>query len=126
MYQVPESRFDIKSYDPSNPDVPSSRRLDARTGNFMSNPAAFDNKFFNISPREAQNMDPQQRVLLHVAYEALEDAGYVPEATETFQREGFGCYVGVATDDYVVNLKDEVDIYYSTGAFHFFPSVACY
>jgi acyl transferase domain-containing protein len=60
-------------------------------------------------------MDPQQRVLLHVAYEALENAGYVQDDTSSYQRDTFGCYVGVATDDYVANLKEEVDIYHSTG-----------
>lgn len=113
--QIPESRFDVASYDSCNEDPSSSYQLNAKTGNFVSNPGAFDNKFFNISPREARSMDPQQRILLHVAYEALENAGYVPDDTPSYQRDTFGCYVGVATDDYVANLKDEVDIYYSTG-----------
>ena len=60
-------------------------------------------------------MDPQARVLLHTAYEALEDSGYVPDATKSFQRETFGCYVGVATGDYTQNLRNDVDVYYSTG-----------
>ena len=61
-------------------------------------------------------MDPQQRVLLHVAYHALEDAGYVPGATPSFDPETFGTYIGVATNDYVQNLRNDVDVYYSTGA----------
>lgn len=63
-------------------------------------------------------MDPQQRLLLHAAYQALEDAGYVPNDTPTFRPESIGCYVGVATHDYLLNLQNEIDVYYSTGVYH--------
>jgi acyl transferase domain-containing protein len=72
-------------------------------------------RFFNISPREAKTMDPQQRILLQVAYEALEDSGYVPHATPSFNPENFGCYIGAATHDYVQNLRNDIDVYYSIG-----------
>lgn len=72
-------------------------------------------RFFNISPREAKTMDPQQRILLQVAYEALEDSGYVPHATPSFNPENFGCYIGAATHDYVQNLRSDIDVYYSIG-----------
>ena len=49
--------------------------MKAHTGNFLDNVDEFDNAFFKISPREAKSMDPQQRVLLQAAYEALEDSG---------------------------------------------------
>ncbi len=48
-------------------------------GGYLSNIAEFDAYFFGISPREAMRMDPQQRVLLEVAYESLEDAGLTVE-----------------------------------------------
>lgn len=60
-------------------------------------------------------MSPQQRLLLHATYEAMEDAGYVPHATPTFDPDSFGVFVGVATNDYALNLKDDIDVYYSTG-----------
>lgn len=85
-------------------------------GNFLSNPAAFDNKFFNISPRAAEAMDPQQRILLHVAHDALESAGYVPDSTKSWKREGFGCFIGAATGDWVDCLREQADLYHSTGA----------
>ena len=87
----------------------------SRMGNFLSNPAAFDYKFFNISPRAAEAMDPQQRILLHVAHEALENAGYVPDSTQSWKREGFGCFIGAATGDWADCLRDQADIYHSTG-----------
>ena len=75
----------------------------------------FDHQFFRVSPREARSMSPQQRVLLQVAYHALEDAGYVPGATPGFDPDTFATYIGAATNDYVQNLQDDIDVYYSTG-----------
>jgi acyl transferase domain-containing protein len=89
--------------------------MKAHTGNFIDNVDEFDHEFFSISPREAKSMDPQQRILLHTAYEALENSGYVPNATATFQQDNFGCYIGAATHDYLQNLRDNIDVYYSPG-----------
>ncbi len=86
-------------------------------GNFIEDVWGFDNAFFNISPREAKSMDPQQRILLHTTQAAMEDAGYVKDSTATFQRRSFGCFIGVATGDYEQNLKDDIDIYNSPGKF---------
>lgn len=94
--------------------------MKARTGNFVSNIDEFDNKFFKISPREAKSMDPQQRLLLHASYQALEDAGYVANSTPSFRQETFGVYVGAATHDYLENLRNEIDVFYSTGKLSLF------
>lgn len=87
----------------------------AHHGAFIDDVWKFDNKFFNITPREAKSMDPQQRILLHTAQAALDDAGYVRDSTPTFQRATMGCYVGLATGDYTDNLRDDIDLYYSPG-----------
>lgn len=62
-------------------------------------------------------MDPQQRVLLHVAYHALENAGFVPDPDTEVEGgpKATGVWIGAATSDYVQNLRDEIDVYYSTG-----------
>jgi acyl transferase domain-containing protein len=96
----------------------SNRSLRTKFGNFIDDADVFDNAFFRVSPREARSMDPQQRLLLQVTYHALENAGYVPGATPTFNSDTFATYVGVATNDYVQNLRNDVDVYYSTGAPH--------
>lgn len=67
-------------------------------------------------------MDPQQRVLLHVAKEALEDAGYVQDSSPSFQRATIGCYIGLATGDYTDNLRNEIDAFYSPGTLRAFHS----
>lgn len=71
-------------------------------GNFLRNPGQFDHRFFGISGREAKYMDPQQRLVLEVAYEVLESAGYfgVKSSSET----DIGCYVGVGAVDYGDNV----------------------
>lgn len=91
--------------------------MGTRFGNFMDDPFQFDNAFFGISPREAKSIDPQQRVVLSTTYKALEDSGYIPDATPSFMRETFGCYIGNATLDYSDNLKDHIDVYYSPGKY---------
>ncbi|KAJ7613999.1 polyketide beta-ketoacyl-synthase [Roridomyces roridus] len=110
--EIPGHRFKVSDY---NGGKYPGRQMKTHTGNFLDNVDEFDNAFFKISPREAKSMDPQQRVLLQVAYEALEDSGYVPNATPTSNPHRFGCYIGAVADDYVHNLRDEIDVYYSTG-----------
>lgn len=109
--QIPKMRFDTALI-PAYLESPSTI---SRMGNFLSNPAAFDHKFFNISPRAAEAMDPQQRILLHVAYEALENAGYVPDSTKSWKKEGFGCFIGAATGDWADCLREQADLYHTTG-----------
>lgn len=97
--------------------------MSARKGAFLDDPWAFDSTFFNVSPREARSMDPQQRIILTTTQAALDDAGYVADSTPTFQRDSIGCYVGIATGDYVDNLKNDIDVYYSPGKMHIFAMV---
>ena len=87
----------------------------ANHGAFIDDMWKFDNAFFNITPREAKSMDPQQRILLHTTQAALDDAGYVRDSTPSFQRATMGCYVGLATGDYTDNLRDDIDVFYSPG-----------
>lgn len=72
-------------------------------GHFLDRPDAFDHRFFNISAREAESMDPQQRVLLQVAYEAMESAGYCGWQQAELS-DDIGCYVGVGSEDYTENV----------------------
>ncbi|HEY4000638.1 MAG TPA: beta-ketoacyl synthase N-terminal-like domain-containing protein, partial [Candidatus Xenobia bacterium] len=65
-------------------------------------PELFDAGFFGISPREATAMDPQQRILLEVAWEALEDAGY---PLEQVSGTNMGVFTGISVHDYA-DLQD--------------------
>ena len=70
---IPEERWKLwqswPRFDPAV--IPNS-------GGFLEHIDAFDAEFFGISPREARHMDPQHRLLLETAWEALEDAGQIP------------------------------------------------
>jgi acyl transferase domain-containing protein len=76
---------------------------------------AFDARFFGISPREAAQVDPQQRILLELAWEALEDAGCLPQS---IAGSGCGVYVGISNMDYINSRQEDPssgDAYIMTG-----------
>jgi amino acid adenylation domain-containing protein/non-ribosomal peptide synthase protein (TIGR01720 family) len=80
----------------------------------LSEPDRFDAAFFDISPREAEIIDPQQRVLLEVAWEALERAGYDPSRTES----SVGVFAGAGMNSYALHhLHGRRDVRDRYGAF---------
>ena len=115
--KIPNDRFYIEDYHSEDKSKlgNQNRSMNTEYGSFLENPFLFDNTFFGISPREARSMDPQQRLLLQTAQRALEDAGYVGNATKSFATSTFGCYIGAATGDYAENLKEEMDMYWVPG-----------
>lgn len=77
-------------------------------GYFLNDIDQFDAPFFSISPREAEQMDPQQRIALEVAWEALEDAGISPSR---LAGSNTSVYMGVNSDDYAkLVLEDLPDV----------------
>ncbi|HLI33087.1 MAG TPA: SDR family NAD(P)-dependent oxidoreductase [Solirubrobacteraceae bacterium] len=73
----------------------------AREGGFLADAAGFDGAFFGIGGRQADTIDPQQRQLLEVAWEALEDAGIDPTS---LAGSASAVYVGVSSVDHVMRL----------------------
>jgi phthiocerol/phenolphthiocerol synthesis type-I polyketide synthase D len=68
-----------------------------RAGGFLGDIAGFDAEFFAISPREARGIDPQQRMVLEVGWEALEHAGIAPAS---LAGTATGVFVGVSAGEY--------------------------
>ncbi|KAK2616398.1 hypothetical protein QQS21_000639 [Conoideocrella luteorostrata] len=107
---VPSDRFDLDAhFDPSGE---MENAVGTRFGNFIDNPGYFDAGFFNMSPREAEQTDPMQRLALVTAYEALEMSGFVPNRTPSSHVSRVGTYYGQASDDYrEVNASQRVGTY---------------
>lgn len=84
---VPANRYNSEGfYHPSG--RPGS--VCTRHGHFLQEDVShFDNEFFSIPPKEAGIMDPQQRMLLEVVWECMENAGQIG-----WQGTDMGCYVG--------------------------------
>lgn len=112
--KIPADRFDVDShYDPTGKRVNTSH---TPYGCFIDEPGLFDGPFFNMSPREAQQTDPMQRLALVTAYEALERAGYVANRTAATDLHRIGTFYGQASDDYrEVNTAQEVSTYFIPG-----------
>src|SRR6201996_2276787 len=104
--EIPSDRWNVDASGPAT----------TRWGGFLDQVDQFDPQFFGISPREAARMDPQQRLLLEVAWEALEDAGQVPEQLAGSRT---GAFIGVSTYDYghfQLGHPDHIDAYTGTGS----------
>ena len=101
--EIPASRWDWRQYDDIT--SPSGKHL-SRWGGFIDDPDCFDPQFFHISPREAEMMDPQERLFLQTCWETVEDAGYTPRTLVAPQgrhrRHPVGVFVGVMHKDYTL------------------------
>ena len=114
--EVPADRWDADAF--YDPDPLAPGRMTTKWGGFVSDVAGFDADFFGITPREAEAMDPQQRMLLEVAWEALEHAGIPPDSLGGSRT---GVMMGMSSWDYtIVNIerRAEIDAYLSTGNPH--------
>ncbi|CAH9067402.1 Polyketide synthase PksL [Pseudoalteromonas sp. CIP111854] len=94
---IPASRWDNSPfYDSSRSEI---GKIYSNAGGFIEGVYNFDSLFFKMSPREAEVLDPQERLFLQTAYHTLEDAGYT---SQILADSTVGVYVGVMYEEYIL------------------------
>ncbi|XXX73809.1 acyltransferase domain-containing protein [Sorangium sp. So ce134] len=114
--EAPRSRWDPDAL--FDADLSAPGKMNTRAGGFLDHIDQFDPQFFGISPREAVHMDPQQRLMLELSWEALEDAGIV---AGELKGSPTGVFFGVAWMDYGMLVHrggPEALTQHSTTGFH--------
>lgn len=115
--EVPADRWNVDEFYSPDPSAPG--KAVTRDGGFLEDVAGFDAAFFGISPREAAHVDPRQRLMLELAWEALEDANISPSSLAGSQT---GVFIATLGSDYGTTLFSEyldlTDAYSGPGNAH--------
>jgi acyl transferase domain-containing protein/NAD(P)-dependent dehydrogenase (short-subunit alcohol dehydrogenase family)/SAM-dependent methyltransferase/acyl carrier protein len=115
--EVPASRWTADAY--ADIDAAAAAAMPAQRGGFLPHVDQFDPQFFGISPREAVSMDPQQRLVLEVSWEALEHACV---SADSLRDSLTGVFLGITSSDYSHFLAGAgsaaLDVYAATGNSH--------
>lgn len=115
LTKIPKERFDIDAFYDQDGSCPG--RGNARHAYLLKQDVrAFDASFFSIQPREAEAIDPQQRILLETVYDSLASAGL---RIEDLQGSPTAVYVGCMTHDFVDSINLDLETaptYIATGS----------
>lgn len=95
LRDIPAERWDVDAH--YDPEVTVPGKMYVRQGYYLDDIDQFDPQFFGLSPREAESLDPQQRMVMEVSWETLEHAGIAPSALKGGKT---GVFVGQYWDDY--------------------------
>ncbi|ACL75234.1 SDR family NAD(P)-dependent oxidoreductase [Ruminiclostridium cellulolyticum] len=93
--EVPKDRWDIDKYFDPDPEKSVEGKMYSKWGGFLKDADKFDPLFFSISPKEAELIDPQERLFLQAAWAVLEDAGYTRKQIRELTQKEKGANVGV-------------------------------
>lgn len=96
--EIPKNRWDWEEY--YNPDSYEQGLSYTKWGGFIEDIDKFDPAFFNITPKEAEEIDPQERLFLQTAWATIEDAG-ITRSTLIEQSSKVGVFVGIMNNFYV-------------------------
>lgn len=102
--EVPSERWSVKDF--YDPDPSQLHKTNSKWGGFLKNIDQFDAFFFNMSGKEAELTDPQQRIFLEESWSALEDAGY---ANDEISDKKCAVFAGVGHSDYMMNMNNDIE-----------------
>lgn len=116
---IPIDRWNVEDYYSKDQEDPG--KMYTKKGGFINVPVnKFDAHFFNIPPKEACNLDPQQRLSLEVCYESIEDAFLIPEK---LKNSNTGVFLGMSYDEFnvykknnILNSNEDINAYSLTGS----------
>ncbi|WP_019603603.1 type I polyketide synthase, partial [Teredinibacter turnerae] len=116
--EVPSQRWNIDEY--YDADVDARGKISSRFGGFLDEIQQFDAGFFEVSPREAESLDPQQRMMLEVTWEALENGNVLPAS---LYGSNTGVFVAMSGSDYMMAEakyvgEEGISAYFGTGNAH--------
>ncbi|KAI5462039.1 hypothetical protein BGZ63DRAFT_463158 [Mariannaea sp. PMI_226] len=115
VQEIPPSRFSTKAFHHTDSQHHGSSNV-KHAYLLDDDPRVFDRDFFSINPKEAEAMDPQQRILLETVYEGLESAGY---SIQQLRGSSTAVFVGCMSFDYqfvAIRGIDSLPQYHATGA----------
>ncbi|MGB1310512.1 MAG: type I polyketide synthase, partial [Leucothrix sp.] len=95
LREIPSERWDVDAH--YDPEMTVPGKMYVRHGHYLDDIDQFDPQFFGLSPREAESLDPQQRLVMEISWETLEHAGIAPSSLSGGKT---GVFVGQYWDDY--------------------------
>ncbi|WP_338862076.1 amino acid adenylation domain-containing protein [Mycetohabitans rhizoxinica] len=101
--EIPAERWEHSKY--YSRDRSLKGKIHTKWGGFIDDIDRFDPLFFNISPRDAERMDPQERIFLETAWRTLEDAGYDRAGLRRHYQGEMGVFVGVMHGEYLLYTR---------------------
>lgn len=120
--EIPRDRWRWEDYYDPNPTVMGKSH--SRWGGFIQDADKFDPLFFNISPIQAEAMDPQERLFLEISWQVLEDAGYTRAELARRTDHKVGVFVGITNCNYELLAAQAISRGTDTGAHSAFWSTA--
>ncbi|PWY98388.1 ketoacyl-synt-domain-containing protein [Testicularia cyperi] len=112
--EIPKHLFDVDLYAGDGQNQTRARHMHALSEDIT---ATMDARLFSMSPKEIEQLDPQHRLVMLCSYEALERAGYSPDANSpsSFDRKRIAVCMGASWDDYRENASHNIGSYFITG-----------
>lgn len=101
---IPEHRWDYKRYYEADTDQDHERKIYCKWGGFIEGVDLFDPLLFQMTPLEAKQVSPEERLMLQTVWETVEDSGYT---ASSLNGQGVGVFMGITTNTYSFLASDD-------------------